>query len=100
VLTTPIRREEFPLGKALAAAAPAIIVSYWVFGVFVAATELFAQPGVASAVLHGPELVAQVVFTPLLAGLSIWIGIAISAGPTTPGLPRSSACSRASRRSS
>lgn len=84
VLTTPIRREEFLLGKALAAAAPAIIVSYGVFGVFVAATELFAQPGVASAVLHGPELVAQVVFTPLLAGLSIWIGIAISARSNDP----------------
>jgi ABC-type Na+ efflux pump permease subunit len=39
VLTTPIRREEFLLGKALAAAAPAIVVSYGVFGVFVAAIE-------------------------------------------------------------
>ncbi|HEV8554790.1 MAG TPA: hypothetical protein VGR06_00135, partial [Actinophytocola sp.] len=38
-----------------------------------------AQPTVASALLRGPDLLAQLVFTPLLAGWSIWIGIAISA---------------------
>jgi len=84
VLTTPIRREEFLLGKALAALVPAIIVSYGVFGVFVAAIELFAQPAVASAVLRGPELAGQVLFTPLVACLSIWIGIAISARSSDP----------------
>lgn len=84
VLTTPIRREEFLLGKALAALVPAISVSYGVFGVFVAAIELFARPAVTSAILRGPELVGQVLFTPLLAGLSIWIGIAISARSNDP----------------
>ena len=33
----------------------------------------------ASAVLRGPELLAQLLFTPLLAAWSIWVGIAISA---------------------
>jgi hypothetical protein len=33
---------------------------------------------VASAVLQGPDLLAQVLFTPLLAAWSIWVGIAIS----------------------
>lgn len=84
VLTTPIRREEFLLGKALAALIPAIIVSYGVFGVFVAAIELFARPAVTDAVLRGPDLIAQVLFTPLLAALSIWIGIAISARSNDP----------------
>jgi ABC-type transport system involved in multi-copper enzyme maturation permease subunit len=84
VLTTPIRREEFLLGKALAALVPAISVSYGVFGVFVAAIELFARPAVTSAVLRGPELLGQVLFTPLLAALSIWIGIAISARSNDP----------------
>ncbi len=32
----------------------------------------------ASALLRRPDLLAQLVFTPLLAGWSIWIGIAIS----------------------
>jgi ABC-type transport system involved in multi-copper enzyme maturation permease subunit len=82
VLTTPIRREELILGKGLAVLAPALIVSYAVFGVAVASIELFAQPAVASAVLRGPELLAQVLFTPLLAIWSIWVGMAISARST------------------
>ncbi len=78
VLGTPIRREEFLLGKALASFVPSVAVSYAVFAFFVALVEIFAQPGVASALVRGPDLLAQLVFTPLLAGWSIWVGIAIS----------------------
>ena len=78
VLTTPIRREEFLLGKALAAFVPSVAIAYAVYAFVVVCIELFAQPGVASALLRGPELLAQLVFTPLLAGWSIWVGIAIS----------------------
>jgi ABC-type Na+ efflux pump permease subunit len=84
VLTTPIRREEFLLGKALAALVPSLAVSYGVFGVFVAAMKLFAQPPVASALLRGPGLLAELLFTPLVAALSIWAGIAISARSSDP----------------
>jgi len=79
VLTTPIRREEFLLGKALAAFVPSLIIAYAVYGVFIAIVELFARPGIASAVIHGPEVLAQLVFTPLLIAWSIWVGIGISA---------------------
>ena len=79
VLATPIRREEFLLGKALAAFVPSVAISYAVFAFFLACVELFAQPGVASALLRGPDLLAQLLFTPLLAAWSIWVGIAISA---------------------
>jgi len=79
VLTTPIRREEFLLGKALAAFVPSLIIAYGVYGIFVAVVELFAHPGIASAVIHGPDLLAQLVFTPLLAAWSIWVGIGVSA---------------------
>jgi ABC-2 type transport system permease protein len=34
---------------------------------------------VASALVHGPEVLAQIIFTPLLAAWSIWVGIGISA---------------------
>lgn len=78
VLTTPVRREEFLLGKALAVLAPSIAISYAVFGLFGACVGLFAQPGVAPALLAGPDVLAQLIFTPLLAGWSIWLGIAIS----------------------
>lgn len=83
-LTTPIRAEEFLLGKALAAFVPSLVVSYGVFGVFVAAIEVFAQPPVVSAVLRGPELAGLLLFTPLVAAVSIWVGIAISARSNDP----------------
>jgi ABC-type Na+ efflux pump permease subunit len=78
VLTTPLRREELLLGKALAVFLPAVAVSYAVFALFVACTELFASAGVAPALLRAPDIIAQVIFTPLIAGWSIWIAIAIS----------------------
>jgi ABC-2 type transport system permease protein len=78
VLTTPIRREEFLLAKALAPLVPAVVISYLVYALFVIVIELFAHSGVASALLQGSESLAQVLFTPLLALWSIWVGIAIS----------------------
>jgi ABC-type transport system involved in multi-copper enzyme maturation permease subunit len=79
VLTTPIRREEFLLGKALAALVPSLVIAYAVYAFVLACVDLFAQPVIASALLRGPELLAQLLFTPFLAGWSIWVGIAISA---------------------
>jgi ABC-type Na+ efflux pump permease subunit len=79
VLTTPIRREEFLLGKALAAFVPSLAISYAVLALFLACVELFAHPGIAPALLRAPDLLAQLFFTPLLAAWSIWLGIAISA---------------------
>jgi hypothetical protein len=79
VLTTPVRRQEFLLGKALAALVPSVAIAYAVYALFLACVGLFARPAVASALLRGPDLLAQLLFTPLLAGWSIWVGIAISA---------------------
>ncbi len=79
VLTSPVRPEEFLLGKALAAFVPSVLISYGVCAVFIALVELFAHPGIPAAVIRGPEVLAQLLFTPLLAALSIWIGIGVSA---------------------
>jgi ABC-2 type transport system permease protein len=78
VLGTPIHREEFLIGKALAAFVPALAVSYVMFGIFLASAAIFAQPVVASAIFEGPHVLVQLLFTPLLAGWSIWMGIAVS----------------------
>ncbi len=78
VLTTPIRREELLLAKALASLLPSIGVAYLVYGLFLGTVELFAAPLVASALIRPPDLLAQLVFTPLLAGWSIWIAMIIS----------------------
>ena len=78
VLTTPIRREELLLGKALAVLIPSVVIAYAVFALFLVAVELFAQPGVAAGILQVPDILAQVVFTPLIACWAVWVGIAFS----------------------
>lgn len=78
VLTTPIRSEELLLGKALAAFVPAVVIAYAVFAVFLLLTAVFGEPQIVAALVQWPDFVAQIVFTPLLAGWSIWVGIAVS----------------------
>jgi ABC-2 type transport system permease protein len=78
VLTTPIHRDEFLVGKALAAFLPTLAVAYTIFGIFLAATALFAHPAIASVVFERDHLLVQLLFTPLVAGWSIWVGIAVS----------------------
>lgn len=78
VLTTPIPDTELLLGKALAALIPALAISYVVYALVLGCVALFAAPGVALAILRIPDIVAQVAFTPPIAGWSIWIGIAVS----------------------
>jgi ABC-type transport system involved in multi-copper enzyme maturation permease subunit len=84
VLTTPVRPEELLLGKAMAAFVPSVVVAYAVFALYVAIVEFFARSAVASALIQGPDLLAQLLFTPLLASWSIWVGIAISARSSDP----------------
>src|SRR6202050_2641647 len=82
VLTTPIRREEFLIGKALAAFVPTLVIAYAVFGIFLAVAGLFANPVITSAIYSGTHVLVQLVFTPLLAGWAIWVGIGVSARST------------------
>ena len=82
VLTTPIRREEFLIGKALAAFVPTLVIAYAVFGIFLAVAGLFAHPVIASAIYAGTHVLVQLLFTPLLAGWAIWVGIGVSARST------------------
>lgn len=78
LLSTPVRREEFLLGKALAAFIPTIVVAYTMYGIFLGIIALFAHQNVASDIFQAPRITAQLLFTPLLAAWSIWAGIAIS----------------------
>jgi ABC-type transport system involved in multi-copper enzyme maturation permease subunit len=78
VLTTPIRREELLLAKGLAGLIPSIAIALAVDVLFLLVVAVFAQPGIASAMVNGPDLVAQLVFMPLLAAWSVWVGLAVS----------------------
>ena len=78
VLITPVRREELLIGKALAAFIPAVLISYLMYGVFLVLADTVAHENVRSDIFQAPRILAQVLFTPLLAGWAIWAGIAIS----------------------
>ncbi len=82
VLITPIRSDEFLIGKALAAFVPTLVIAYAVFGIFLGAAALSADPVIVSAIYAGTHVLVQLVFTPLLAGWAIWVGIAVSARST------------------
>ncbi len=80
LLTTPVRREELLLGKALAVMAPSVIIAYAIFAIIEIAAQFFAvNAAVAPALREGPHILAEVLFAPLLAGWSSWVGIGISA---------------------
>jgi ABC-type Na+ efflux pump permease subunit len=82
LLTTPIRRGELMLGKALAAVVPAVFVTYLLYALFVIAVRLWAAPAVFSDVWQTPQILVEVLFVPLLATWSICIGMAISVRST------------------
>jgi ABC-2 type transport system permease protein len=82
VLSTPVRREEFLIAKALAAFVPTLVIAYAVFGIFLAIAALFAHPMIVSAIYAGSHVLVQFLFTPLLAGWAIWVGIAVSTRST------------------
>jgi ABC-type transport system involved in multi-copper enzyme maturation permease subunit len=80
LLTTPLRREELLLGKALGVVVPAVGIAYVLFAVIQICAHLFASnAAVVSALGQGPHILAEILFAPLLAGWSIWVGIGISA---------------------
>jgi ABC-type Na+ efflux pump permease subunit len=79
LLTTPMRREELLLGKALSTMVPAIAIAYVLFAIVEASARLFASnAAVAPALWEAPHVVAEILFAPLLAGWSTWVGIGIS----------------------
>ncbi len=87
VLSTPVRSEEFLLGKVLAALAPSLAISYLLYGLSVAVIELFARPVVVSAFVKAPDVVAQLGFTPLVAGCSVVVGTTISVNVIHASVP-------------
>ncbi|MGA2520356.1 MAG: ABC transporter permease subunit [Acidimicrobiales bacterium] len=83
LLTTPIRQQEFLLGKALSVMIPTLVLSYAVFALFLIAVELGASSVVAAAVFHDvPIILALFLFAPLMAGWAIVVGMAVSVRAT------------------
>ena len=83
LLTTPIRQQEFLLGKATSVMIPTLALSYTLFGVFLGAVRLVASSAVASAVFHdSPVILALLLLAPLMAAWGIVVGMAVSVRAT------------------
>lgn len=82
VLTAPIRPSELLLGKAVAVFIPSVGLAYVMYAVVATSIRLGAARVVQDVVFHPPEVVAQILFTPLLALWSIWACIGISTRST------------------
>jgi ABC-type Na+ efflux pump permease subunit len=78
LLTAPVRASELLLGKAVAAFVPSVGVAYAIYFIVAISIRFAAAHVVSSVVWHPPQLLAQLLFTPLLALWSIWVGIGIS----------------------
>jgi len=78
VLTAPVRATELLVGKAVAAFLPSVALAYAIYLVVLISVRAGAAQVVVDVVWHPPQLLAQLLFTPLLALWSIWVGIGIS----------------------
>jgi ABC-2 type transport system permease protein len=78
LLTAPVRPSELLLGKALAAFLPTVGIAYAIYAVVLTSVRLGAARVVADALWHPSQLLTQLLFTPLVALWSIWVGIGIS----------------------
>jgi ABC-type transport system involved in multi-copper enzyme maturation permease subunit len=78
VLTTPLPASELLLGKAAAAFIPSVGIAYTIYLIAAIGIRIGAAHVVSAVVWHAPEMIAQILFTPLLALWAIWVGIGIS----------------------
>jgi ABC-2 type transport system permease protein len=95
VLTAPVRASELLLGKAVGAFVPSVAIAYVIYFIAAVSIRFGAAQVVSSVVWHAPQLLAQILFTPLLAAWAIWVGISTRASDvrvaqqlaTVAGLP-------------
>ena len=78
VLTAPVRASELLVGKAVAAFLPSVGLAYAIYFVVLISVRFGAAQVVTDVVWHPPQVLAQLLFAPLLALWSIWVGIGIS----------------------
>jgi ABC-type Na+ efflux pump permease subunit len=83
LLTTPLREQEFILGKSAAVLLPSVALCYTIYGLFLLAVALFGRSDVASAIFHdGATLLALFLFAPLVGGWAVIVGLAVSVRAT------------------
>ncbi|HET9495083.1 MAG TPA: ABC transporter permease subunit [Chloroflexia bacterium] len=85
LLATPIRTWELLVAKALSAAIPGILSTWWGFAIFLFAGKLIASDSVYNNVLLSPTWVLSIVLiAPLLTLLAVGLGVVISSRVKEP----------------
>lgn len=82
VLTSPVQASELLLGKALAVFIPSVAIAYVMYAIVLISVRFGAAHVVRDVIFHPPQLIAQILFAPLLALWSIWACIGISTRAT------------------
>lgn len=70
------------IARALSVFAPTLVIAYAVFGAFLVTVALLALPVIVSANDARAHVLAQLLYTPQLAGSAVWVGIAVSTRST------------------
>jgi ABC-2 type transport system permease protein len=78
-LATPMEVPELLVGKALAAATPAVVATWSVFLLYGVVNGLIADPRLTGLIFSNVWLVAMVTLVPLVSLLSVLLGIIVSA---------------------
>lgn len=84
LLATPVRIWELLLGKSVAAALPAVLITWAAFAAFVAGMRFMASDVVLQAIVSPMWLMAMLLAGPLLALLSVFFGIIASSRINDP----------------
>lgn len=85
LLATPIKTWELLVAKALSAAIPGILSTWWGFAIFILAGRFFASDAIYNHLLLSPTwLLAIVLLTPIFTLLAVGLGIIISSRVKDP----------------
>lgn len=85
LLATPITTTQLLLGKSIAAAAPAIVITWFCYVVFLIFARFFAvSDRVFNTFVNPMWLIAMLLLVPLLTVLAVSVGIIISSRSTDP----------------
>jgi len=78
LLATPLRTGELLLGKSLAAIVPAVLATWVAYAIFFIGARWVTTAQVFAGLLNPMWIVAMIMLTPLLALLSVSVGVLIS----------------------
>jgi ABC-2 type transport system permease protein len=82
LLATPITVNQLIVGKALAAVAPAMIVTWLAFGIFAGGAAALVSPALLRLLISPMWLLAILIWAPVLCVLAVVVGIIVSSKVT------------------